>query len=216
MAKTDIGPPDYKTMLPPVIERNYGKWLYHEILQPGVLMHIAQSGEALYSVRAGSPRLVSTDHIREICDIAEKYCDGYLRFTSRHNIEFLLDDKDKIEPLIDELKSRGYPVGGTGHAVTNIVHTQGWVHCHTPATDASGPVKALMDEIYDYFTTMKLPNHVRICSGLLPEHVWCYSLFRHCHFGHPPDGSQNRQYTRPKCLRNSVHRGFLPHGRHPG
>ena len=105
MAKTDIGPPDYKTMLPPVIQRNYGKWRYHEILKPGVLMHVAESGEALYTVRAGSPRLISTDHIREICDIADKYCDGYLRFTSRHNIEFLLDDKDKVEPLIAELAS---------------------------------------------------------------------------------------------------------------
>jgi sulfite reductase beta subunit len=162
MAKTDIGPPDYKTMLPPVIKKNYGKWLYHEILKPGVMMHIGESGDALYTVRAGSPRLLSTDHIREICDLAEKYCDGYLRFTSRHNIEFLLDDKDKVEPLIAELASRSYPVGGTGHAISNIVHTQGWIHCHTPATDASGPVKALMDEIYEYFVTMKLPNHVRI------------------------------------------------------
>ncbi len=36
------------------------------------------------------------------------------------------------------------------------------MHCHTPATDASGPVKALMDEIYGYFVTMTLPAHVRI------------------------------------------------------
>ena len=130
--------------------------------EPGVLVHTAESGEKLYTVRAGSPRLVSTDHIREICEIADKYCDGYLRFTSRHNIEFLLSDKEKVAPLLAELESKGYPVGGTGHAISNIVHTQGWVHCHTPATDASGVVKALMDEIYDYFVTMKLPNHVRI------------------------------------------------------
>jgi len=113
MAKTDIGPPDYKTMLPPVIQRNYGKWRYHEILKPGVLMHIAESGEALYTVRAGSPRLISTDHIREICDMADKYCDGYLRFTSRHNIEFLLDDKENVELLFAKLAERNYPVGGT-------------------------------------------------------------------------------------------------------
>ena len=55
-ARTDIGPPNYKTMLPPVIERNYGDWLYHEILKPGVLMHVSKSGETLYSVRAGSPK----------------------------------------------------------------------------------------------------------------------------------------------------------------
>ena len=162
MAKTDIGPPDYKKFLPPVIQKNYGKWKYHEILKPGVLKHVAESGEELYSVRAGSARLLSTDHIREICDIAEKYCGGYLRFTSRHNIEFLLADRSQLEPLLAELKKKSYPVGGTGHSVTNIVHTQGWVHCHTPATDASGPVKAVMDELIGYFEAMTLPAHVRI------------------------------------------------------
>jgi sulfite reductase beta subunit len=162
MAKTDIGPPNYKNFLPPVIQKNYGKWRYHEILKAGVLKHVGESGDELYSVRAGSPRLISTDRIREICEIADKFCDGYLRFTSRHNIEFLLTDKTKVEPLIAELKSKRYPVGGTGHSLTNIVHTQGWVHCHTPATDASGPVKAVMDELHGYFTSMTLPSQVRI------------------------------------------------------
>ena len=159
---TDIGPPDFKTMLPPMIQRNYGKWRYHEILEPGLMVHVGETGDALYTVRAGSPRLLSTDHIREICDIADKYCNGYLRFTSRNNIEFLIEDKAKVKPLLAELQAKNYPVGGIGHAISNIVHTQGWVHCHTPATDASGPVKALMEEIYEYFVTMKLPNHVRI------------------------------------------------------
>ena len=162
MAKTDIGPPSYKNFLPPVIQKNYGKWSYHEIVKPGVLKHVGETGDELYSVRAGSPRLISTDRIREICEIADKFCNGYLRFTSRHNIEFLLADKTKVEPLLAELKSKQYPVGGTGHSLTNIVHTQGWVHCHTPATDASGPVKAVMDELHGYFTSMTLPSQVRI------------------------------------------------------
>ncbi len=101
-------------MIPPVVQRNYGKWRYHEIPRPGVLVHVSESGEELYSVRAGSPRLLSTDTIREICEIADAYCEGYLRFTSRHNIESLLSDKSKLEPLLAELQKRNYPVGGTG------------------------------------------------------------------------------------------------------
>ena len=162
MAKTDIGPPNYRNFMPPIIQKNYGKWKYHENPKPGVLKHVAESGDELYSIRAGSPRLMSTDHIREICEVAEKFCDGYLRFTSRHNIEFLLSDRSKVEPLLAELKSKKYLVGGTGHSITSIVHTQGWVHCHTPATDASGPVKAVMDELHGYFTSMTLPSQVRI------------------------------------------------------
>jgi sulfite reductase beta subunit len=112
---------------------------------------------------------MSISHIREICEIADKHCNGYLRFTTRNNIEFLVDSKDKIAPLKKDLLSRKqpggcfkFPIGGTGAGVTNIVHTQGWVHCHTPATDASGTVKATMDVLFDYFTSMKLPAQLRV------------------------------------------------------
>lgn len=162
MGKTDIGPPDFKNMLPPVIKNNYGKWKYHEILEPGVLMHVSETGDKLYSVRMGSCRLVSTDFIREICELADKFCDGYVRFTSRHNVEFLVSDESKLQPLKEELKRRGYPIGGTGKGITAIVHTQGWVHCHTPATDASGIVKSVMDALYEHFVNMDLPAQLRI------------------------------------------------------
>ncbi len=166
---TDIGPRHYEEFFPPVIKNNCGKWLYHEILEPGVLVHVAESGDEVYTVRVGAARLLSVSHIREACEIADKHCDGYLRFTTRNNIEFMVDSKDKVEPLKQDLLSRkqaggGYrfPVGGTGAGITNIVHTQGWVHCHTPATDASGPVKAAMDVLFDEFTDMKLPAKLRV------------------------------------------------------
>jgi len=161
---TDIGPHKYDQYLPPVIKKNKGKWLYHEILEPGIMVHVSETGDEVYTVRTGSPRLISINYIREMCDIADKHCDGYLRFTTRNNVEFMVDSKDKVAPLVEDLKSRGnrFPIGGTGACVTNIVHTQGWVHCHTPATDASGPVKAVMDELFDYFGSMTLPAQVRI------------------------------------------------------
>lgn len=162
MPRTDFGPPNYRDMLPPIIKRNYGKWLYHEKVKPGVLRHVAESSEELYTVRAGSGRLLSTASIRDICNLADKYCDGYVRFTSRHNLEFLVSDPAKVEPLIAEIQALGLPVGGTGNSITNIVHTQGWLHCHTPATDASGIVKAVMDELYQYFSTDDLPAKLRI------------------------------------------------------
>jgi len=162
MSTTDIGPPDFKNFLPPVIKNNYGKWQYHEELEPGVLCHTAESGDKIYTVRIGGARLIATDRIREYCEIADKYCDGYMRFTSRHNAEFLLTDESKIEPLKKELADKGYPVGGSGAGITSIVHTQGWVHCHTPATDASGVVKAVMDELIDYFHDKRLPGKCRI------------------------------------------------------
>ncbi len=166
---TDIGPRHFEEFYPEVIKKNKGKWLYHEILKPGVLVHVAESGDEVYTVRCGGARLMSVTHIREICEIADKHCNGHLRFTTRNNIEFMVDNKAKIDPLIKDLESRKFdggsfkfPVGGTGAGITNIVHTQGWVHCHTPATDASGTVKATLDELFTDFQTMRMPAHLRI------------------------------------------------------
>ena len=159
---TDIGPPHYEKFLHPVVKENYGKWKYHEIIKQGVMVHVSQTGAKLYTVRAASPRLLSIDKIRRYCDLADKYCEGHLRFTSRHNVEFMFADESRIEPLIKDLAALGHPVGGMGNAITSIVHTQGWVHCHSAATDASGIVKCVMDDLAEYFTSMTLPAKCRI------------------------------------------------------
>ncbi len=159
---TDIGPPSYDSFLSPLIKKNYGQWKYHENLAPGVLCHVSESGDRIYTVRAGSPRLTSIQTLRLFAALADKYCGGYLRFTSRNNVEFLLEDRAKIEPLKAELAHAGFPVGGTNNSISNVVHTQGWVHCHSAATDASGLVKSVMDDLCDHFTHEDLPAKLRI------------------------------------------------------
>jgi len=148
---TDIGPPKYDSFWPPIVKDNYGKWKYHEILEPGVLMHVSETGAELFSVRVGAARLITVDLIRDMCDIADKYCGGYLRWTTRNNVEFLVSDKSKLQPLLDDLRSRGnwFPIGGTGNSSTHIVRTQGWAHCHPPAIDASGVVKAVLYYLFE-------------------------------------------------------------------
>jgi dissimilatory sulfite reductase beta subunit len=162
---TDIGPPHYEKFLPPLVKKNYGKWKYHEDLAPGVLCHVSEAGERLYTVRAGSPRLLGIQTLRLFAALADKYSGGYLRFTSRNNVEFLLDNAANIEPLRRELAEAGFPVGGTRNSISNIVHTQGWVHCHSSATDASGVVKAVMDALCGHFTHQDLPAKLRIAMA---------------------------------------------------
>ncbi len=159
---TDIGPPHYEKFLPPIIKKNYGQWKYHEILSPGVLVHVGETGDRLYSVRVGTPRLISIQTLRKFAELADKYSGGHLRFTSRNNVEFLLEKKENIEPLRKEIEAMGYLIGGTGNSISNIVHTQGWVHCHSSATDASGLVKCVMDALHEHFTHQKLPAKLRI------------------------------------------------------
>lgn len=176
MPKTDFGPPDYREMIPPIVRENYGKWRYHTIPQPGVLQHFSESGAVLTTVRVASPRLVSTAFVREICGIADKYCGGHIRFTTRHNVEFLLAESDKLQPLLDELGSRGYLVGGVGRSISNVVHTQGWIHCKSAVTDASGLVKSIMDELHDYYTGKQpVPAKLRIAVAC------CVNMCGACH-----------------------------------
>jgi sulfite reductase beta subunit len=77
-------------------------------------------------------------------------------------VEFLVTDESKIDPLIKKLKDENFPVGGLGSSISNPVHTQGWVHCHSAASDASGVVKSLMDELNPYFEKQILPAKLRV------------------------------------------------------
>lgn len=160
--KSDIGAPDYQKFLPPVIKKNWGKWIHHEVLKPGVFVHTAESGDELYTVRIGSPRLLNVNSLRFFTKMADKYCEGYLRFTSRSNLEMMTTNKENIDPMIKEFQDNGWPTGGTANSISNIIHTQGWVHCHTSATDASGLVKAVMDDLFEDFVTHGVPGRLKL------------------------------------------------------
>jgi sulfite reductase beta subunit len=161
----ESGPYDYQDALHPVVKKNYGKWQYHEMPRPGVLKHVAESGDILFTVRAGTPRQDSVDLIRRICDIADKYADGYLRFTVRNNVEFMTPHEENVELLIEELEAIGLPVGGAGPCVSAVAHTQGWLHCDIPATDASGVAKSIMDSLIEEFKNWQMPSKVRLSTS---------------------------------------------------
>jgi sulfite reductase beta subunit len=161
----ESGPHDYQDALHPVVRRNYGKWKYHELLKPGIFKHVGESGDELFTVRAGTPRQDSVDLIRRLCDVADRHADGYLRFTPRNNVEFMTPDEEKVELLVRDLEAMGFPVGGAGPCVTAVAHTQGWLHCDIPATDASGVVKAIMDSLYEDFKNWRMPSKVRLSTS---------------------------------------------------
>jgi sulfite reductase beta subunit len=71
-------------------------------------------------------------------------------------------DESKIADIKADVKAMNYQVGGIGDRISNIVHTQGWIHCHSACTDASGVTKAIMDDVNEYFTTKTLPAKIRI------------------------------------------------------
>ncbi len=185
----ESGVPDHLPHLHPLLRRNYGKWKWHDRPRPGVLHHVAESGEEVWSVRAGTQRQLDVYTIRKLCDIADEHADGFLRFTTRSNAEFMVDSADKVAPLIASLNGAGFPVGGTGNSVTMISHTQGWLHCDIPATDASGVVKSLMDALHHEFTHEEMPNQVKITTS-------CCQI--NC--GGQGDIAINVQHTKPPVI----------------
>ncbi|MGA7179330.1 MAG: dissimilatory-type sulfite reductase subunit beta [Thiobacillaceae bacterium] len=161
----ESGAPDPMPLMHPVMKKNYGKWVFHDHPKPGVLRHRAESGEEIWTVKAGTQRQMDVYTIRELCDIADNFADGHVRFTTRSNIEYMVSDPSKVEPLIKALTDAGYPVGGTANSVSMIAHTQGWLHCDIPGTDASGAVKALMDDLYEEFIKCEMPNRVKLSTS---------------------------------------------------
>ncbi len=189
----ESGVPDPFPQMHPVMKENYGKWKWHERPRPGVLHHVAHTGAEIWTVRAGTQRQMDIHTIRKLCDIADNLADGHVRFTVRSNCEFMVDDESKVAPLIEKLESEGFPVGGTGNSVKMISHTQGWLHCDIPGTDASGVVKSLMDEIYEDFKKEEMPNRVQITTS-------CCQI--NC--GGQGDIAINVQYTKPPKINHDL------------
>ena len=161
----ESGCPDGFQYMHPLMLKNYGQWKYHEHPRPGVLRHVSDNGDSIWTVKAGTQRILDLFSLRKLCDIADEFAEGYIRFTIRSNIEFMVADESKVEPLVEAVEAAGFIVGGTANSVTAISHTQGWLHCDIPATDASGVVKAMMDELIDEFRNHNMPNRVHITTS---------------------------------------------------
>ncbi len=182
----ESGVPDPFLYMHPLLKKNYGNWDWHDRPRPGVLRHVSKTGEMVWTVRAGTQRQTDVYTLRLLCDIADKYADGHFRFTTRSNMEFMVGDEAKVAPLIKALEAEGFPIGGTGNSVSMISHTQGWLHCDIPGTDASGVVKSLMDRMHSEFIREEMPNRVRITTS-------CCQI--NC--GGQGDIAINVQYTKP-------------------
>ena len=161
----ESGCPDGFQYMHPAMRKNFGMWKYHEDPQPGVLKHVSKTGDVVYTVKAGTQRILDVYTIRKLTAIGDKFADGYIRFTIRSNIEYTVSDEAKVQPLIKALEDEGFVVGGTRNSVAMISHTQGWLHCDIPGTDASGVVKSMMDELIDEFKQWNMPNRVHITTS---------------------------------------------------
>ena len=189
----ECGVPDPFPYMHPVLKENFGNWKYHERPRPGVLKHVSKSGTSIWTVRAGTQRQMDVSTIRKLADIGDQFAEGHVRFTMRSNIEYMVSEESMVQPLIDKLNQEGFPVGGTGPSVAMISHTQGWLHCDIPGTDASGVVKAMMDELHEEFINENMPNRVHITTS-------CCQI--NC--GGQGDIAINVQHTKPPKINHDL------------
>ncbi|RLA08653.1 MAG: dissimilatory-type sulfite reductase subunit beta [Gammaproteobacteria bacterium] len=162
---TESGCPDGFQYMHPLMRKNYGNWDHHDHPRPGVLKHVSKDGEPIWTVKCATQRILDTFSLRTLCDIGDNFADGHVHFTMRSNIEYMVADEAKVQPLIEEIEKNGFIVGGTAASVSSISHTQGWLHCDIPGTDASGVVKSMMDELIDEFKNHNMPNRVHITTS---------------------------------------------------
>ncbi len=189
----ESGVPDPFQYMHPTLRRNFGQWKYHDRPRPGVLHHVSNNGEQVWTVKAATARQLDVFTMRTLCDIADEFCRGNIRFTMRGNVEFMVTDETQIDPLIKRVEGAGFPVGGTGNSVTMPSHTQGWIHCDIPGSDASGVVKSLMDELMHEFTHEEMPNRVHITTS-------CCQI--NC--GGQGDIAINIQHTKPPKINHDL------------
>ena len=162
-----IGIPPLEAGLPPIVRRNYGKWISHEHVRPGVIKHDSESGEACYTVRAAMPpnARVSTATMRMLCGLADEFTEGFFRVTQRNSIEFVGVPAGRIEELIGRLADAGFPVGGTNRSLHNTTCCTGYMHCHLAATDPAAIMKAVTELLIKEYETDCLPAPLKISGS---------------------------------------------------
>ncbi len=189
----ESGCPDGWQYMHPTLRKNYGMWDYHDRPRPGVLHHVSKTGDEVWTVRVGTQRILDVFSLRTLMDIVDEKGDGYVRFTIRSNMEVTVTDKSKVEPLIRAMEDAGFVVGGTGPSISTLSHTQGWLHCDIPGTDASGVVKSMMDELITEFKREEMPNRVHITTS-------CCQI--NC--GGQGDIAINVQHTKPPKINHDL------------
>ena len=93
----ESGCPDAFQYMHPLMIRNYGNWAYHDRPRPGVLHHVAKSGDEIWTVRVGTQRQLGPYEINLLCDIIDKYGEGYVRFT-------VCVDKERLREVAERIR----------------------------------------------------------------------------------------------------------------
>jgi sulfite reductase beta subunit len=171
-------PMPYSSQLPDILKRNYGKWVNRKFHENGIIEHISETGESVFTIKIGLPpnSRISTDTLKKIIDIADTYGVKVVRATRGMNIEFFAGSLENARKIVEEMAKYGFPAGGWGNSLWHITSCTAYLTCSTFAVDAPSVTKVLYDNFMPYFTgEEKLPSKLMIfvsgctnvCAGTL-------------------------------------------------
>jgi sulfite reductase beta subunit len=158
--------------LPDVIKRNYGKWKERRFHGYGIIEHISETGERVFTIKvSGTPNArFSADTLLKFCDIADKYGIGAIRITMAANVEFITDSLDKALKIKEEVEKLGFLVGGWRNTLWGINACTAFLTCQIGVADAVSLAKAIGDQLKPYFTgEIPLPAKLRVFVSGCPN-----------------------------------------------
>lgn len=172
MAELIEGPPrPYTKYIPEILKDSVGKWIMHEVVEPGIIAHTDSAGKKIFTVRAASTPngRYSTETMRAISALARKYAGGAMRFTQAYSMEFIVKDMATANELRAELAKLGFPVGGWGGHLWNMTSCAGYFHCALAAVDAPSVLQSIANDLSKYFNKEELPAKLAIAVSGCPS-----------------------------------------------
>ena len=105
-------PPGSVPVHAPADDQELGNWKYHDVRAP-VCCTTWPTRRRNLTVRVGTQRQLGPYELNLICDIIDKFGEGFPVPPSVQP-EIMVSKKEKVDPLIKAFEDAGYPVGGTG------------------------------------------------------------------------------------------------------
>jgi dissimilatory sulfite reductase beta subunit (EC 1.8.99.1) len=191
-------PVPFSTQLPEIIRNNYGKWIDRKFHGNGIIEHISETGDRIFTIKVGLPpnSRLSVDTLEKFVDIADKYGLGVVRATRGMNLEFITDSLDKALKIKEEVEKLGFPVGGWGRSLWHITSCTAYLTCTTAVVDAPSITQVLYNYLKPYFTgEIELPAKLmifvagcpNICGGTLAGDIVIVG-----HYGQAPKPDPER------------------------
>ncbi|MEM0111927.1 MAG: dissimilatory-type sulfite reductase subunit beta, partial [Candidatus Parvarchaeota archaeon] len=159
-----VFPIDFEKFLPEQILKNYGKWVDRKFHGRGIIEHISETGDRIFTVKVGMPpnARMSADTLEKLIDIADRLGIGSIRITMAGNMEFLTDSLEKAYKIKEEVEKMGFPVGGWGRGLWGINSCTAFLTCQIAVVDAPSITKVIADALAPYFNEKELPAKLRI------------------------------------------------------